>query len=290
MAQYGNVSGRFGYPVDPREMLMQQQQEQKIKYEPSRSLRDLITERIVNQQECLENEQKRLELLIAQSGEAERASKQGDKGPGDQQISAVRVKRATEVAATGHQAYGAFGMPIPPFHSNDESFLTALGVAPAKQGNKKASKTKHPMMRYKQLQAEIVALTYLYRPSGQALQKFQAAMFPHADRNAIVNILLAVQESEEDSDDETGSEEEEQQEGGFGEFAPPQGVPRRARAPPGPRDAPPAQQRQPPQMDGPGPRGYMPQPNPGNAPAPQQTQPPQIGGHMQQQPMAPPYP
>ncbi|TKA29955.1 hypothetical protein B0A54_15508 [Friedmanniomyces endolithicus] len=208
---------------------MQQQRQQKTNYEPSQSLRDLITSRLTEQQKCLKHEQKRLAALVETSCEAKRVSDAGRKGPGDQQISAESVQQVTVGATSGFQdptmmsrnplgipraynklsnmtsAYAATGMTSSPF----AGYGGGMGVESPVQAGKQSRKTKNSMMRYTQLQAEIDALTLLYQPSGTNVPGLQAAMLS-TDRSAIVKLLLAAPEVEE-NDSESSSEGDEQE-------------------------------------------------------------------------------
>jgi len=311
----GSAAGFPGWPGNPGEMIMQQQRQQKTNYEPSQSLRDLITSRLTEQQKCLKHEQKRLAALVETSCEAKRVSDAGRKGPGDQQISAESVQQVTVGATSGFQdptmmsrnplgilraynklsnmtsAYAATGMTSSPF----AGYGGGMRVESPVQAGKQSRKTKNSMMRYTQLQAEIDALTLLYQPSGTNVPGLQAAMLS-TDRSAIVKLLLAAPEVEE-NDSESSSEGDEQ-ESDPEDSDSVRGASQRtreARYPLGNMPQPSGGAAPPPQLGqpswgfgGPGAGGHVPQPNPGNAPPIQQLQPAQMGGQMQQQPMGAP--
>ncbi|KAK0285572.1 hypothetical protein LTR35_004912 [Friedmanniomyces endolithicus] len=312
----GSAAGYSGWPGNPREMVLQQQQQQETNYEPSQSLRDLITSRLIQQQKCLKHEQKRLATLVENSCEAKRVSDAGRKGPGDQQISAASVQQATVGATLGYQdpmmmsrnplgmpraynnfsnttrAYAAMGTPFSPF----AGYGGEMGVESPVQAGKKSSKTRDSMERYTQLQAEIDALTLLHQPSGANMLGLQAAMLS-TDQNAIVKLLLAAPEVDEESDSEDSSGEDEQESesednGSFG------GTLKRTQEAQGPHRnmpqpsggaAPSPQVGQPSWgFGGPGAGAHMPQPIPGNAPPTQHLQPTRMGGQMLQQPIGAP--
>ncbi|KAK4899285.1 hypothetical protein LTR27_003517 [Elasticomyces elasticus] len=127
------------------------------RYEPSKSLRDLILERMNEQQTCLAREQAR----TAERVEQLQASAQGLNGPGDTQISAADVKQIASAATSSQQGYGASGRGAwfqrsmgspwgPPLRPNGYRYT---GVQPPSDNN-----ATEPMARYQQLQAEIDAL------------------------------------------------------------------------------------------------------------------------------------
>ncbi|KAK0973345.1 hypothetical protein LTS01_014610 [Friedmanniomyces endolithicus] len=312
----GSAGGHSGWPGNPGEMIMQQQQQQETNYEPSQSLRDLLTSRLIQQQKCLKQEQKRLATLVETSCEAKKVSDAGGKGPGDQQISAASVQRTTVGATSDYQdpmmmsrnplgiprayinlsamtsAHAAMGMPSSPF----AGFGGDMGVTSPVQAETVSSNKKSSMMRYTQLQAEIDSLSSLYQPSKADMLGLQAAMLS-TDRNAIVKLLLAAPEVDEESDSESSSDEDEQESESedSGSF---RGVPQRTREAQGPHSnmpqpsggaAPSPQLGQPSWgFGGPGAGGHMPQPNRGNAPPTQHLQQAQMGGQMLQQPMGAP--
>ncbi|KAK0940434.1 hypothetical protein LTR48_004013 [Friedmanniomyces endolithicus] len=316
VVDWRTIDKSASWPGPPGEMIMQQQQQQETNDEPSQSLRDLITSRLIQQQKCLKHEQKRLATLVETSSEARKASEAGGKGPGDQQISAASVQRATVGATLGFQdpmmmssnplgdprayidlstmtsARAAMGMPFSPY----AGYGGDMGVTCPVQASEKSSKTRDSMERYTQLQAEIDALTLLYQPSGANMLGLQAAMLS-TDRNATVKLLLAAPEVDEESSSESNSEEGEQEsdsEDGDSSRA----VAQRTREAQGPRGnmpqpssgtAPSPQLGQPSWgFGGPGADGHMQQPNPGNAPPTQHLLPAQMGGRMMQQPMGAP--
>ncbi|KAK0939089.1 hypothetical protein LTR29_009325 [Friedmanniomyces endolithicus] len=275
-------------------MIMQQQRQQKTNYEPSQSLRDLITSRLTEQQKCLKHEQKRLAALVETSCEAKRVSDAGRKGPGDQQISAESVQQVTVGATSGFQdptmmsrnplgilrAYNKL--------SNMTSAYAATGMTSSPfAGYGGGMRVESPV------QAD--ALTLLYQPSGTNVPGLQAAMLS-TDRSAIVKLLLAAPEVEE-NDSESSSEGDEQ-ESDPEDSDSVRGASQRtreARYPLGNMPQPSGGAAPPPQLGqpswgfgGPGAGGHVPQPNPGNAPPIQQLQPAQMGGQMQQQPMGAP--
>ncbi|KAK0927127.1 hypothetical protein LTR91_010916 [Friedmanniomyces endolithicus] len=312
----GSAAGYSGWPGNPGEMVLQQQQQQETYYEPSQSLRDLITSRLIQQQKCLKHEQKRLATMVETSCEAKRVSDAGRKGPGDQQISAASVQQATVGATLGYQdpmmmsrnplgmprayndpsnmtrAYAAMGTPFSPF----AGYGGEIGVEPPVQAGKKSSKTKDSMIRYTQLQAEIDALALLYQPSEADMLGLQAAMLS-TDRNMTVKLLLAAPVVDEESDSESNSEEGEQ-ESDSEDVDSSRAVTQRTREAQAPRGnmpqpsgsaAPSPQPGQPSWGFGsPGAGGHMQQPNLGNAPPTQHRQPAQMGGQMLQQPMGAP--
>ncbi|KAK1822656.1 hypothetical protein LTR12_003003 [Friedmanniomyces endolithicus] len=291
----GSAAGYSGWPGNSGEMVLQQQQQQETNYEPSQSLRDLITSRLIQQQKCLKHEQKRLATLVETSCEAKRVSDAGKKSPGDQQISAASVQQATVGATLGYQdpmmmsrnplgipraynnlsrmtrAYAAMGTPFSPFAGSGGE----MGV-------------ESPVL------ADALAL--LYQPSEADMLGLQAAMLS-TDRNVTVKLLLAAPVVDEESDSESNSEEGEQEsdsEDGDSSRAVTQRT-REAQAPRGNMPQPSGSAAPSPQpgqpswgFGSPGAGGHMQQPNLGNAPPTQHLQPAQMGGQMLQQPMGAP--
>ncbi|KAK1074250.1 hypothetical protein LTR12_002258 [Friedmanniomyces endolithicus] len=312
----GSAGGHSSWPGNPGEMVMQQRQQQETNYEPSQSLRNLITSRLIQQQKCLKHEQKRVATLVETSHEAKKVSDAGRKGPGDQQISAASVQRATVAATMSYQdtmvmsggplgnlreylnlptmlsTRAAMSMQCSPF----AAYGGNTGVASPVQAETVSSNKKRSMIRYTQLQAEIDSLSSLYQPSEADMLGLQAAMLS-TDRNAIVKLLLAAPEVDEENDsesssDEDGQESEPEDNGSF------RGIPQRTQEAQGPHRnmpqpsggaAPSPQLGQPSWgFGGPGAGAHMPQPNPGTAPPTQHLQPAQMGGQLLQQPMGAP--
>ena len=93
-----NMSGSYrgGYTSwnDSENSIFYQAQEKddKTQYEPSKSLRSLIVERLQAQQKMLIRLNTQIGTLIIAAGEGEANSAAGNKGPGDTQISAQQVK------------------------------------------------------------------------------------------------------------------------------------------------------------------------------------------------------
>ncbi|KAK5680801.1 hypothetical protein LTS10_006559 [Elasticomyces elasticus] len=194
-------------------------------YEPSKSLRDLILERMNEQQTCLAKEQARIAERIGQLQASAQGSANGQHGPGDTQVSAADVKQITSLATSGQQGYGASGRgawfqrsmgspPGPPLRPNGYRYT---GAQPPSD-----NKATEPMERYQQLQAEIDALMLNFGwPAMRMPGPFQAggAWDPQLTwRDRLFMQLLGPQASGPVAGGQ-GSR------GGLGDFNPPQGVP-----------------------------------------------------------------
>ncbi|KAK5713139.1 hypothetical protein LTR15_011501 [Elasticomyces elasticus] len=192
-------------------------------YEPSKPLRDLILDRMNEQQTCLDREQAR----IAERVEQLQASATGQNDPGDTQVSAADVKQITSAATSGQQGYDASGRgawfkrsmgspPGPPLRPNGYRFTGAQGPSD--------NNATEPMARYQQLQVEIDALLLNFgRPAMRTTGQFQAA--GPWDNQSAWRDRLFIQFLDPQAG-RVGSN------GGVGEFAPPQGVPLPPQGPP----------------------------------------------------------
>ncbi|KAK3638211.1 hypothetical protein LTR56_013240 [Elasticomyces elasticus] len=147
-------------------------------YEPSRSLRDLILERMTEQQTCLDREQARIAERVEQLQASAQGPANGQQGPGDTQVSAADVKQITSAATSSQQGYDASGRgawfqrsmgnpPGPPLRPNGYRFTGAQGPSD--------NNATEPMARYQQLQAEIDALLLNFGwPAMRVREPFQA--------------------------------------------------------------------------------------------------------------------
>ncbi|KAK3117547.1 hypothetical protein LTR53_000973 [Teratosphaeriaceae sp. CCFEE 6253] len=288
----------------------------QTKYALSQTLRDLVSDRMVEQQGCLAAQQKRVAKRVAQLDEARRRSAgRGPKGPGDQQLAAQTVKAIT-CDTTGPQLGGGpygMGSPMGGFGGvtisvqpmmHPPPLMSPYAIPPHRSSGTAETKRRGPLERYEQLQSEIDALlagvmasedpmlameatTLMCHPGGDGASRVRVMMFE--------KLLAAPRRQEADS----GSEEEEDD--AASEFAeeederdpvmlppPPRGAPRQAPNPPrgyvpraaggpGQRCPPPPQQHaQPP------PPGGAPHPPIQRAPPPQQNmQPPAFGDPRQ---------
>ena len=157
---------------------MQALQDDDTRYEPSRPLRDLITERMVEQNDCLLKQNKKILKRLTDANLARNAS---TKAPGDQQVDAATVKGIVEAAKLGQTGIcpgylppgttpsmmGGLsgGLRLMPNDSliqrGTSSARSLYGTADTGTGT---GTSKDPMERYKQLQAEIDGFMALHRP------------------------------------------------------------------------------------------------------------------------------
>ncbi|KAK5741201.1 hypothetical protein LTR17_004141 [Elasticomyces elasticus] len=221
--------GSRGSRVDPWQ---QMDPNDPARYEPSKSLRDLISERMTEQQSCLDREQARIAERVGQLQASAQASATGQNGPGDTQVSAADVKQITSLAISGQQEYGASGRgawfqrsmsspPGPPLRPNRYRFTGAQDPSD--------NNATEPMARHPQLQAEIDALMLNFGwPAMRTPGSFQAggAWDPQLTWRDRLFMQLVNPQANRPGAGRDGSG------GGLGSFVPPQGIPLPPQGPP----------------------------------------------------------
>ncbi|KAK3073529.1 hypothetical protein LTR53_004818 [Teratosphaeriaceae sp. CCFEE 6253] len=302
---YSAVDPATNHPHSARDMLGQNKgrsrqagnpwapdPDDRTKYAPSQTLRDLVSGRMVEQRSCQLAQQKRVAKRVEQLDDARRAARGGPKGPGDQQLSAQTVKAITCDTTAPQLGGGPYGMGSPMCDMGyggvgtsgrsgmrSSPHMNPYVLPPDRSIGTGDTKRKAPLERYEQLQSEIDALLAGFMASEDPMLAMEATTLmchPGGDRPSRVRVMMferlvaapgrqeadSGSEEEEEEDDAASEPAEEEDERGPVMLAPPRQAPRQAPNPP---------------------RGYMPQGGGGPGqrcpPPPQQhAQPPPPGG------------
>lgn len=201
-----NMSGSYrgGYPSwnDSENSIFYQAQEKddKTQYEPSKSLRSLIVERLQAQQKMLIRLNTQIGTLIIAAGEGEANSAAGNKGPGDTQISAQQVKMLRPTRENIAESIKAMRAPSrggrTPYGGPDYDALAAQVAQDPTMRND--GRLKDPFARYQQLQQEITGLLAMAPQSAWT----QEAMSERKAYNKGMKSLLGAAKSGEEEDDD----------------------------------------------------------------------------------------